>query len=40
MQKVDKKEKSLNQERKSETFKEILKIFPDADLTDVWTEDE
>tara|TARA_B100000686_G_scaffold103802_1_gene111119 strand:- start:949 stop:2643 length:1695 start_codon:yes stop_codon:yes gene_type:complete len=39
-EKVDKKEKSLNQEKKSETFKEILKIFPDADLTDVRTEDE
>jgi len=39
-EKVDKKEESLNQEKKSETFKEILKIFPDADLTDVRTEDE
>jgi len=26
--------------QKNATFKEILKIFPDADLTDVRTEDE
>ena len=39
-EKIDKREEYLNKEKKGETFKEMLKIFPDADLTDVKTEDE
>ena len=38
--KIDKKEESLSKEKKSETFQNMLKIFPDADLTDVRTETE
>ena len=39
-EKIDKREEFLNKERKGKTFKEMLKIFPDADLTDVRTETE
>ena len=38
--KIDKKEESLSKEKKSETFQNMLKIFPDADLTDIRTEKE
>tara|TARA_B100000686_G_C16783686_1_gene973719 strand:+ start:40 stop:1725 length:1686 start_codon:yes stop_codon:yes gene_type:complete len=39
-EKVDKKKESLEKEKDSETFREMLEIFPDADLTDVRKEDE
>ena len=32
--------KILNDEKNSETFKEMLKAFPDADLIEVQKEDE
>jgi len=39
-EKIEKKEKLLADEKKSNTFKEVLKFFPDSDLIDVRTEDE
>jgi len=39
-QKIDEKEKLLNDEKKSKIFKEISSVFPDSDLIDVRTEDE
>ena len=39
-EKIEKKKEFLNKEKESETFKEMLKNFPDADLIDVGTEDE
>jgi len=39
-QKIDKKEKLLNNEKNSKVFKEMSEIFSDADLVDVRTEDE
>ena len=39
-QNIDNQSENLNKEMKSETFKEVLKIFPDAILFDVGKEDE
>ena len=39
-QNIDNQSENLNKEMKSETFKEVLKIFPDASLIDVGKEDE
>ena len=39
-EKESKKEELLNKEKESETFKEMLKIFSDANLIDVREEDE
>ncbi len=39
-EKIDKKEEFLKQEKESETFKEMLKVFSDASLIDVGKEDE
>ena len=38
--KIEKKEEFLNEEKKSKTFKEMVKFFPDASLIDVGKEDE
>ena len=38
--KIHEKEKILNDEKNSETFKEMLKAFPDVDLIEVQKEDE
>ena len=38
--KIHEKEKMLNDEKNSETFKEMLKAFPDLDLIEVQKEDE
>ena len=38
--KIEKKEQSLNEEKKSDTFKEMVKLFPDASLIDVGKDDE
>ena len=38
--KIDKKEESLNDEKKSKIYQDIKKIFPDADLKDVIKKDE
>tara|TARA_B100001029_G_C15048251_1_gene448721 strand:- start:887 stop:2161 length:1275 start_codon:yes stop_codon:yes gene_type:complete len=38
--KIDQKNETLNKEKESATFKEILKTFPDAHLIDVGKEDE
>ena len=39
-EKIDKKAKLLDDEKNSETFKEMIEIFPDAKLIDVSKEDE
>jgi DNA polymerase III, gamma/tau subunits len=39
-EKIDKKRESLDKEKNSETFKEMLDVFPDADLTDIGKKDE
>tara|TARA_B100000579_G_C22810228_1_gene844821 strand:+ start:49 stop:1737 length:1689 start_codon:yes stop_codon:yes gene_type:complete len=39
-EKIDKKAKLLDDEKSSETFKEMIEIFPDAKLIDVSKEDE
>ena len=39
-EKIDKKKEFLDNEKKSEISKEILKNFPDANLIDVRKEDE
>ncbi len=39
-EKIEEKEKLLNKEKESETFKEMLKNFPDASLIDARKEDE
>ena len=39
-EKIDKKEKTLNDEKNSEIFKEISEYFPDADLIDVKEEND
>ena len=38
--KVEEKTDILNSEKKSETFKKILEVFPDADLKDVRGDDD
>tara|TARA_Y100001970_G_scaffold294008_1_gene445756 strand:- start:1080 stop:2765 length:1686 start_codon:yes stop_codon:yes gene_type:complete len=38
--KIDKKEETLNDEKKSKIYQDIKKIFPDADLKDVIKKDE
>ena len=39
-EKLDKKKETLDQEKNSETFKEMLSVFPDADLTNIGKKDE
>ena len=39
-EKLDKKDEILSREKESQTFKEILKTFPDARLIDARNEDE
>ena len=38
--KIDEREKKLNDEKNSEIFKDVLEVFPDADLIDVKGENE
>ena len=38
--KIDEREKKLNDEKNSEIFKDVLEVFPDADLIDVEGENE
>ena len=39
-EKINKKEKQIDEEKNSEIFKEMSKIFTDIDLLDVRKEDE
>ncbi len=39
-EKIDEKEKILSEEKNSETFKEMIKAFPDLELTEVKKENE
>ena len=38
-QQIIKKKENIEKEKNSEVFKKLKKIFPDADLTDVYKEE-